>query len=79
MISLSNCIEGQLVKIVQIKGTGMIRKRLLEMGFMKGEPVKIVKYAPLRDPMEVVIRETHISLRLKEAELIMVEITMESK
>lgn len=67
MISLNLCKEGDIVEILRIDGTGLLRKRLLEMGFMKGEKVRIIKYAPLKDPMEIVVRDSHISLRLKEA------------
>ncbi len=55
----------------------MLRKRLLEMGFMKGAEISIIKYAPLRDPMEITIGDAHISLRLQEAALINVEKTGE--
>lgn len=73
MINLCKCKQNETVIIVKLHGNGMIRKRLLEMGFMKGAVLKIIKYAPLRDPMEVVIGETHVSLRLKEAALIEVK------
>ncbi|MCX7726796.1 MAG: ferrous iron transport protein A [Chitinispirillaceae bacterium] len=51
----------------------MIRKRLLEMGFIKGKKVRIVKYAPLRDPMEVQLGDAYLSIRICEAEMIEVE------
>lgn len=73
MINLSDCKQGDVVKIVRVQGTGLLRKRLLEMGFMKGAEITIVKYAPLRDPMEITIGDAHISLRLKEASMINVE------
>jgi Fe2+ transport system protein FeoA len=73
MINLSKCKQNETVIIVKVQGKGMIRRRLLEMGFMKGAVLKIIKYAPLRDPMEVVLGESHLSLRLKEAALIQVK------
>jgi Fe2+ transport system protein FeoA len=40
------------------------------MGFLKGAYISVVKYAPLRDPMEVVVGDAHISLRISEASLV---------
>ena len=70
MINLSKCKENDIVEIVQIGGSGMLKKRLMEMRFMRGAKLKIIKYAPLKDPMEVALGDSHISLRLNEAALI---------
>ena len=70
MINLSKCKENDIVEIVQVGGSGILKKRLLEMRFMRGAKLKIIKYAPLMDPMEVSLGDSHISLRLKEAALI---------
>lgn len=56
--------------ITKIKGRGSFRKRVMEMGFIKGKPVKMIKAAPLRDPIEYQIISYNISLRLAEAALI---------
>lgn len=77
MQNLNDCKQGDIVKIIKVHGTGLLRKRLLEMGFMKGAEISIIKYAPLRDPMEITIGDAHISLRLQEAALINVEKTGE--
>jgi Fe2+ transport system protein FeoA len=74
MINLSKCKENDTVRILQVGGSGILKKRLLEMRFMRGAELKIIKYAPLKDPMEVAIGDSHISLRLAEAALIDVEI-----
>lgn len=47
--------------------------RLMEMGLLPGTPVKVVRYAPLGDPIEIVIRGYHLSLRRAEAAGIVVE------
>lgn len=78
MRKLSECRQGDSVRIVSIKGQGGVRRRLLDMGFMRDTPLTVVRYAPLRDPMEVCIRDNRISLRVKEAELIEIE-SVESK
>ncbi len=69
-MNLGMCRQGDRVKVLRVNGAGVIRKRLLEMGFLKGAHISIIKHAPLRDPMEVVIGDAHISLRISEASLI---------
>lgn len=69
---LSLCREGDRVVVVKIAGSGAIKKRLLEMGFTKRVEITIVKYAPLKDPMEVTVKGSHVSLRVCEAEQIQV-------
>jgi len=45
----------------------------MEMGFVRGSEVKVVKHAPLKDPLEFVIRGYHVSLRKEEAAHILME------
>jgi len=73
LTDLGSCSEGDLVKIIKIRGNELIRKRLVEMGFLRGKIIKIVKYAPLKDPVEVEINGSHVSLRVCEAAGIDVE------
>ena len=73
IMNLSDCREGYTVRVLKMRGSGMIRRRLTEMGIIKGTEVRIVKYAPLRDPLEVDIGNSHLSLRIREAEFIEVE------
>ena len=49
--------------IVKINGHGGLRHRLMEMGFVKGEMVSVLKNAPLLDPIEYQIMTGHVSLR----------------
>lgn len=74
-MNLGMCRQGDRVRVLKVSGAGVIRKRLLEMGFLKGTRISVIKYAPLRDPMEVVVGDAHISLRISEASL--VEVTKE--
>lgn len=53
-----------------------IKQRLRDMGIVKGEEVFIKKFAPLGDPIEVVIKGYSLTLRKKEADLINVEINL---
>ena len=73
MIPLSQLSEGERGVIVRLNGSGRFRKRLQEMGFVKGTELFVEKYAPLRDPIELVIKGYHVSLRVEEATWVMVE------
>ena len=56
--------------ITKVKGRGAFRKRITEMGFVKGREVAVVKAAPLQDPVQYKIMGYHVSLRQSEAQLI---------
>ena len=64
---LSEMKEGQSATVVHVGGNGTLRRRILEMGILKGAEVTIEKYAPLRDPLELIVKGYHISLRVEEA------------
>jgi Fe2+ transport system protein FeoA len=64
--------EGYRAEIESVGGEGAFKRRLLEMGFMPGVSVLIKKYAPLRDPIELVIKGYHVSLRREEAQHVLV-------
>lgn len=67
---LSALQNGEAGIIVQVKGRGAFRKRITEMGFVKGKSVKVIKNAPLQDPVEYEIMGYNVSLRRSEAALI---------
>jgi Fe2+ transport system protein FeoA len=73
MIPLSRLKEGERGVISKVRGSGAFRKRLQEMGFIKGTEVFVEKYAPLRDPVELVIKGYHVSLRVEEAAQVLME------
>ena len=62
--------EGTIVKIL---GNGAFRQRLLEMGFLPGTKVKVIRYAPLEDPVEYEVKGYHVALRHEEAAKVLVE------
>lgn len=72
-MDLSELKEGQTATLVRVGGDGPFRRRLLEMGFLRGTEVYIEKYAPLRDPIELILKGYHVSLRVNEAARIEVE------
>ena len=56
-----------------VSGAPRIRRRLLEMGFVPGTSLRVVRLAPLGDPMQVELHGYHISLRRTEARSILVD------
>ncbi len=70
---LSEMRQGQSAIIVRVGGSGPLRRRLLEMGLVKGTEVYVEKYAPLRDPLEIIVKGYHVSLRVEEAAQVIVE------
>jgi Fe2+ transport system protein FeoA len=73
MIPLSAFKQGERGLIIKVQGSGAFRKRLQEMGFIKGTEVFVEKYAPLRDPVELVVKGYHVSLRVEEAAQVIME------
>lgn len=67
---LSDISTGQEAIITKVLGHGAFRKRITEMGFVKGKKVRVVKSAPLQDPVEYEIMGYYVSLRRSEAELV---------
>ncbi len=67
---LSELQTGEKGVIVKIKGRGAFRKRIIEMGFIKGKTVEVILNAPLKDPVEYRIMGYEVSLRRSEANLI---------
>jgi ferrous iron transport protein B len=65
--------QGDSGLITKVKGRGSFRKRITEMGFVKGREVTVVKAAPLQDPIQYKIMGYHISLRQSEARLIEIQ------
>jgi Fe2+ transport system protein FeoA len=72
-VTLSELKEGQSGIVLRVGGQGPFRRRLLEMGFLRGTEIYVEKYAPLRDPIEVILKGYHVSLRIEEAAQVEVE------
>ena len=67
---LSELKTGEKGVIVKVLGHGGFRKRIVEMGFVKGKTVEVLLNAPLRDPIKYRVMGYEISLRRQEAEMI---------
>ncbi len=70
---LSELSLGKEAVVVRIEGDPLLKRRLRDMGLIKGEKVKVEHVAPLGDPIDIIVKGTHISLRRSEAEKIEVE------
>ena len=70
MSTLQDLQQGDSGIIVKIRGRGAFRKRITEMGFVKGQEVTVIKAAPLQDPVEYKIMGYNVSLRQSESRLI---------
>lgn len=60
--------------VIRKNGTsGALKQRFMDMGITKGVRIRVVKIAPLGDPIEIEIRGYHLSIRKDDAELIAIE------
>lgn len=73
-MNLSMLKPGEKGKITKIRAMGPLKRRLMDMGVLVGEEVKVEKIAPLGDPIEVTIKNYSLSFRKEEAEGISVEV-----
>ena len=73
MITLDKLEIGQSAMVKTVKGEGSRRQHFLDMGVIPDVVVKLVKYAPMGDPMEVMIHGYSLTLRKADAKLIEVE------
>lgn len=69
-MKLSELRTGENGIIVKVVGKGAFRKRIIEMGFIRGKAVEVIQNAPLKDPIHYKVMGYNISLRRSEAELI---------
>ncbi|HBG93671.1 MAG: iron transporter FeoA [Nitrospirae bacterium RIFOXYB2_FULL_43_5] len=72
-MNLAMLKPGERGKITHIGAIGSLKRRLMDMGVLVGEDIKVEKVAPLGDPIEVTIKNYNLSLRKKEAQGIEVE------
>ena len=64
---------GQSGKVVSLGESGPVKRRIMDMGVTPGVEIKVIKVAPLGDPVEVHVRGYELSLRREEASRIQVE------
>jgi ferrous iron transport protein A len=76
-ITLAQLTRGQRASVVRIRGDRDLRRRLLAMGLVTGEPITLTAVAPLGDPIEITVKGYRLSLRKEEACLVVVELANE--
>jgi len=69
-MKLSELKTGESAVIVKVQGHGGFRKRIVEMGFVKGKTVEVLLNAPLQDPVKYKLMGYEVSLRRQEADMI---------
>jgi len=72
-VKLSELKPGEEGIVVRVEGPPALRRRLMEMGVVRGTRVKMVRKAPLGDPIEYRVRGYNLSLRREEAEKVYVK------
>ncbi len=72
-MTLRELETGASAKITKVGGAGALRQHFLDMGVIPGAEIKLVKYAPMGDPMELRIHGYELTLRLSDAEKIEIE------
>ena len=72
-MTLDDIKPGQECRIVDVNLDGATGQRLMDMGFIPGTKVKIVRNAPLVDPVDLLLRGYHVSIRHNEAKGVEVE------
>ena len=64
---------GSSCKVKRLRGEGAVKRRIMDMGITKGVEIKVIKVAPLGDPMEVTVRGYQLSIRKADAAMVEVE------
>jgi Fe2+ transport system protein FeoA len=70
--SLSELKPGQTAVVAKIAAKGEVRRRILAMGVSKGAEIKVEGVAPLGDPIDILVKGYHLSLRKEDAKNILV-------
>lgn len=70
MKTLKDVQVGESTKVIKFHGDGAIKRRIMEMGITKGIELRVVKVAPLGDPMQVNVRGYELSIRKGDAQMI---------
>lgn len=74
MPTLDQLKTGQSAVVESIGGDPALVQRLYEIGMMEGDPVEVLGFAPLGDPLEVRVGDTRLSLRKAEAAAVVVRL-----
>lgn len=70
MKTLGDVQVGSTATVVKLHGEGALRRHLMDLGIIKGTTFKVVKVAPLGDPVEISVRGYELSIRKDEARIV---------
>ncbi len=73
MRTLKDVKIGETVRVTKVGGEGAIKRRIMDMGITKGVTIKVIKVAPLGDPVEITVRGYELTLRKADCQNIEVE------
>ncbi|MFQ6676848.1 MAG: ferrous iron transport protein A [Fidelibacterota bacterium] len=73
-MTLFDLEDGKIVTVQSFLGETELQSRLVEMGIMPGIQIRRIKTAPLRGPIEIKVRNYHVSVRQEDAHFILVKI-----
>lgn len=73
-MTLDQLLTGQPATIRKIGGKGAVRRRLMDMGLVRGVSIERIKAAPMGDPVEYLVLDYHLSLRKTEAQMVEIEL-----
>lgn len=73
MLTLDHVLPGGIGIVKRVGGERAFRRRLMELGLLPGTEVRVVRVAPLGDPIELKVRGCSLSIRAAEAQGISVE------
>ena len=72
-MTLDQLQPGERARVVEVRGDDEAADRLMEMGLVEDTPLQVVRFAPLGDPIEIVARGYHLTIRKAEAAQIEIE------
>ena len=73
MLTLRDVKIGETCTVVKLHGEGAIKRRIMDMGITKGVVIKVVKVAPLGDPVEITVRGYELTVRKADAQCVEVK------
>lgn len=71
--TLDQLTPGEKARVKRISGQGVVHRRLMDMGLVKGVEIELIKAAPMGDPLEFRLRGYNLSLRKAEAQMVELE------
>jgi ferrous iron transport protein A len=74
-VTLDELESGREAEVVDVHLEGAELQRMLDMGFVEGTPLRVIRNAPLLDPIDVSIRDCQIAVRRNEAKGVEVKLT----